>query len=72
MRGNRSNSFNRFRKFNGGYPKDWGQGNTDSIAESVFPWQFSRFGGPNIARLSANDKDFSLSLEMTTRESDVS
>ena len=27
---------------------------------------------PNIVRLTANDKDFSLALEMTIRESDVS
>ena len=34
--------------------------------------QVSRFGFPDIDRLTANDKDFSTSLEMTVRESDVS
>ena len=33
--------------------------------------QVSRFGFPNIDRWAANDKDFSLALEMTIRESDV-
>ena len=30
--------------------------------------QVSRLRVPNIARLTANDKDFSLTLEMTIRE----
>ena len=34
--------------------------------------QASRFGFPHINRSPANDKDFSLALEMTIRESDVS
>ena len=34
--------------------------------------QVSRFGFPNIDRWAANDKDFSLALEMTTRESPMS
>ena len=33
--------------------------------------QVSRFGFPNIDRLTADDKDFSLTLEMTIRESAV-
>ena len=38
---------------------------------NVSGWQVSRFGFPNIDRPVANDKDFSLALEMTIRESDV-
>ena len=38
---------------------------------NVSGWQVSRFGFPNIDRWAANDKDFSLALEMTIRESDV-
>ena len=38
----------------------------------VCGWRVSRLRFPNIDRWAANDKDFSLALEMTIRESDVS
>ena len=38
----------------------------------VCGWRVSRLRFPNIDRWVANDKDFSLALEMTIRESDVS
>ena len=41
------------------------------MPEGVLSEQVSRFGFPNIDRWAANDKDFSLALEMTIRESDV-
>ena len=49
-------------------PRSINNGEARKSADSRFPV----LNFPNIAHLTANDKDFSLVLEMTIRESDVS
>ena len=44
----------------------------NSDARRSLDSRFPVLNFPNIVRLTANDKDFSLALEMTIRESDVS
>ena len=55
----RFSGFYRFKRCSGDAPKS---------LDSRFPI----LNFPNITHLTANDKDFSLALEMTIRESDVS
>ena len=43
-----------------------------AMPEGLPASRFPVLNFPNIVRLTANDKDFSLALEMTIRESDVS
>ena len=43
-----------------------------AMPEALPAGRFPTLNFPNIVRLTANDKDFSLVLEMTIRESDVS
>ena len=67
--------FNRFNRFNGGgaaHKKEAPQSINNSDARRSLDSRFPVLNFPNIVRLTANDKDFSLALEMTIRESDVS
>ena len=71
----RVNRFNRFNGFNGGgaaHKKEAPQSINNSDARRSLDSRFPVLNFPNIVRLTANDKDFSLALEMTIRESDVS
>ena len=43
-----------------------------AMLEGIPASRFPVLNFPNIVRLTANDKDFPLALEMTIRESDVS
>ena len=72
---NRFNRFNGFNGFNGGgaaHKKEAPQSINNSDARRSLDSRFPVLNFPNIVRLTANDKDFSLALEMTIRESDVS
>ena len=62
----------RFSGFNGGgaaHKKEAPQSINNGDARRSADKQVSRLGFPDIDRLTANDKDFSLMLEMTIRES---
>ena len=65
----------RFSGFNGGgaaHKKEAPQSINNGDARRSLDSRFPVLNFPNIVRLTANDKDFSLALEMTIRESDVS
>ena len=71
----RLSGFNGFSGFNGGgaaHKKEAPQSINNSDARRSLDSRFPVLNFPNIVRLTANDKDFSLALEMTTGESDVS
>ena len=64
----------RFSGFNGGgaaYKKEAPRSINNSDARRSLGSRFPVLNFPNIVRLTANDKDFSLPLEMTKRGSDV-
>ena len=65
----------RFSGFNGGgaaHKKEAPQSINNGDARRSLDRRFPVLNFPNIVRLTANDKDFSLALEMTIQESDVS
>ena len=68
----RFSGFNRFSGGGAAYKKEAPQSINNGDARRSLDRRFPVLNFPNIVRLTANDKDFSLALEMTIREPDVS
>ena len=68
----RFSGFNRFSGGGAAHKKEAPQSINNGDARRSLDSRFPVLNFPNIVRLTANDKDFSLALEMTIRESDVS